>query len=205
METSLIDWIKAELARTGLRQKDLATHLGLPKSRMSEVMHGRRRLTIEELSAASKFFGTSPPNLMTAPLSTPDADVVRVPIIGIVGARMWTEMSDKDEPRTYIGAVLNGIWKVRDQEAFECGVESSEHDLRVHDMLVCVRIAKAKSRLKPNSLVIIERRIGSLRNWALGAIKDPATLTYELISAPMATEHTAKVYAAVISTQRPRL
>lgn len=205
MDSSVIDWIKAELKKSGLRQKDLANHIGLAKSRMSEVMHGRRRLTVEELSAASKFFGSAPPDLIATPWPAPHTDIVRVPVIGIVGARMWQEMGDKTEPSKFTGAVLDGPWKVEDQEAFECGINSKAYDLEEHDMLVCVRIAKAKSKLRPKSIVVIERRIGTLRNWALAAIKDPATLSYDLISAPMPTEHTAKVYAAVIAVQRPRL
>lgn len=58
-------WIEQKLIEIGRRKSDLAEALQINRSRVSELLHGRRRLSIQELPAISRF------------LEIPVAEVVR--------------------------------------------------------------------------------------------------------------------------------
>lgn len=64
----LIHWIKRRLRVMGLRQYAIGDHLGLPKSRVSEIMKGRRRISVRELHKLSELLGPLPHDVATAPL-----------------------------------------------------------------------------------------------------------------------------------------
>lgn len=62
VETSdeLIAWIKQRLSDLGLPQYAIGEHLGLPKSRVSEIVKGRRRVTVRELHKLAELLGPLP-------------------------------------------------------------------------------------------------------------------------------------------------
>lgn len=56
-DTVLAENLRLALVKKGVTQAALATHLGIGRSKMSEVLAGRTSLTATELFQASRFFG----------------------------------------------------------------------------------------------------------------------------------------------------
>lgn len=72
VETSdeLIAWIKQRLRDLDLPQYVLGEHLGLPKSRVSEIVKGRRRVTVRELHKLAELLGPLPRSIVApAPIA----------------------------------------------------------------------------------------------------------------------------------------
>lgn len=195
----IVVWIGSQLRQQGLRQKDLATHLGLPPSRMSEIMHGRRGMTAEELRAASQFFGVAPPRMGRAGT----AEAGGVPVLGVID-RAWIEADA--EPAPEVPRIASGVADARfpldNQAAFLCRISNDKRDIRAGDILITAKLA-ARANIKPDSLVVIERRMDNLLNWAVGVVTEGRD--YKLLSSPMKGEHVAKIHSLVIATQRSRV
>jgi transcriptional regulator with XRE-family HTH domain len=55
--------------RAGLSQQDVATTLGVPRSAVSDIEHGRRRIDALELARFARLTGTSVDTLLNSPCS----------------------------------------------------------------------------------------------------------------------------------------
>jgi len=62
--------IKAELARSGFRQADLAQKLKIGAPALSRRLAGTVPWTLEELTTAAEFLGVQPVDLMTERMTT---------------------------------------------------------------------------------------------------------------------------------------
>ncbi|QBX34613.1 helix-turn-helix transcriptional regulator [Paracoccus liaowanqingii] len=52
-----MEWLKAEIVRRGVTQKDVGAAAGLTDVQMSKVLSGNRKLSAEEASAIWRHFG----------------------------------------------------------------------------------------------------------------------------------------------------
>lgn len=52
-----MEWLKAEMDRRGVSQKDVGAAAGLTEVQMSKVMKGNRKLTADEASAIWRYLG----------------------------------------------------------------------------------------------------------------------------------------------------
>lgn len=57
LESLIAENLQLLLIKTGRTKQELAIHLGIGRSKMSEVLAGRANLNAIELFAASRFFG----------------------------------------------------------------------------------------------------------------------------------------------------
>mgnify|MGYP001342874779 CR=1 FL=1 len=58
------EWIRIERLRLGFSQTELATVLAVDRSLVSRLENGRVRLTVDDLAALAKIFGTLPPGFL---------------------------------------------------------------------------------------------------------------------------------------------
>lgn len=65
--------IRAELARRGLSQRDLATHLGISQSQLSKRLRGQIDLSVAELSAAAAYLDVPIGALLPEPVEAQPA------------------------------------------------------------------------------------------------------------------------------------
>src|SRR5258708_7209513 len=71
LPTSPIEAIKFRMEEQGLQQRDLVPFLG-SKSRVSEVLAGKRRLTVEMIEALGAELGIPPRVLLAVPQNEPN-------------------------------------------------------------------------------------------------------------------------------------
>jgi repressor LexA len=74
--------LKRLMAENRETQADMARLLQISPDKMSKVMSGRRRLTVEEANKLTRYFGTG---------GNPDNVPVLLPIVGLVSAGAWRE------------------------------------------------------------------------------------------------------------------
>lgn len=65
--------LRAERARAGVRQADLAARIGMPRATLSDIEGGRRKVTLGEAVELCEALGIGLPQL----LAGPDPDAVR--------------------------------------------------------------------------------------------------------------------------------
>ena len=56
-----VDWVARELRARGIKQVDLAAHMGWSESATSKILAGDRELRADELVVAMRFFGVPTP------------------------------------------------------------------------------------------------------------------------------------------------
>lgn len=196
----IINWIRDGLRRKQSSQAALARHLGLPTSRISEVMHGRRFLRAVELQRASVYLDAPiPRSAVDAPLSV----VREVFVIGSVGMDWVSGDLDDYRARRPLGIIASGQYTAAQQMGFDVDHALPEHDLLRGDIIIGAAI-DAVPLLTAGQLVVIERSMGELRNYAVGRITDGPARTYDLLSPPYKGRHTSRIVALVLATYRPR-
>ena len=59
-----VDWIRAELKRTGKTRSGLAKALGRSPSAVTNLLNGHRRLRADEIAIVAEYLGIEPPRLV---------------------------------------------------------------------------------------------------------------------------------------------
>lgn len=57
-----VEWLKTEMAKRKLSQRDVAEAVGLTDAQMSKVLSGSRKLSSEEADSIRRFFGYALPD-----------------------------------------------------------------------------------------------------------------------------------------------
>jgi len=52
-----MEWVKQQMERRGIGQRELGEAIGLSESQMSKVIHGGRKLSSTEADAIRRYFG----------------------------------------------------------------------------------------------------------------------------------------------------
>jgi repressor LexA len=123
----------------GETQAGMARVLGLTRDKMSKVMNGKRRLTVEEATKLSRYFGTN---------SALDELTVMLPIIGLVRAGSWREAVE--HPRGYMPSPDKNLSK----DAFVVIVEGNSMDLVAQEGEAII-VEPAERELLPGRYYII--------------------------------------------------
>lgn len=197
---AIIDWINEGLVSVRQSQAALARHIGIPASRMSEVMHGKRFLKAVELQRASVFMNSPIPRA-AAPHHI---SVVReVFVVGDIGLDWTSGGVDDYRQRRTVGTISTDAYPASQQMGFDVSHAIPAVDIMNGDIVIGVAI-DAVAALKVGQLVVVERRMGKLRNYAIGRVTIPKTRTYVMLSPAHPDRHTSEIVAAVIATYRPR-
>ncbi len=82
--------IRAEIARSGMQQLDVARALGISQQAVSLKLHDKRPLTLEEIETLASLFGMEPDELLRSPR--------RPGPFGPDGARQWAPWGSNPQP-----------------------------------------------------------------------------------------------------------
>lgn len=88
------DWFAKGLAKEGRNQTDLAKAMGVEQPRISEIKAGKRRVRLDELPKAARYFDEPVPEELLSESATPS---IRAPLIAWVsaGAMRGNDLSDE--------------------------------------------------------------------------------------------------------------
>ncbi|MFW2829904.1 LexA family protein [Sphingomonas sp. ID0503] len=132
--------IKAAIKRAGLRQIDIAEHLGLTQKKVSETLGGKRRFQFHEMDRLRELLAKHDP-AMPGPLRA-------IPIIGQVAAGNWREAVR--HPLASMPALDPSI----PHRAFALRVAGDSMDLRAQDGATIVVDPEDRS-LYPGRLYVV--------------------------------------------------
>lgn len=160
-DEKIAQWLSEQLERKGVSQSALARALGLHPTMINKVINGRRRLTVEEMTAAARFLEAPPPidtgSSQDAAASTPqNAYRSKIPVLGTVAAGIWREVDDETfdpipippdpglPPDALYGLIVHGT--------------SINRIAEEGDIVVCLDHAKVGFDISEGDLVVVERR-----------------------------------------------
>lgn len=93
MKTNLSARIKEEREYLGLSQQEVASHIGVPRSAISLIESGARRVSAEELSRLAELFQTTMDSLLGRDDVTAESESVRI----VARAAAALSATDRDE------------------------------------------------------------------------------------------------------------
>uniref|UniRef100_UPI003A8DA0E2 helix-turn-helix transcriptional regulator n=1 Tax=Kordiimonas sp. TaxID=1970157 RepID=UPI003A8DA0E2 len=84
------DWMRAALKEKGYKLKDVATALGVPPPRITDILTGKRGVQSDEVERLADILGLSPRSLLRSledgklTIVPGDEGAPRVPVVGVL-------------------------------------------------------------------------------------------------------------------------
>lgn len=156
-------WLEHRLAEIGKRKSALATHLGLPSSRIAEIVRGDRTIKTSEVAPLAEFLEMpadqvlaldSGREIATSPLGS---QTVRV--VGAVEAGIFRPAIEWPEDQQYLVPIYvpTRLERLR-KFALEVRGSSMNRLYAPGTILICVRFAEGELELKAGQKVVACRR-----------------------------------------------
>lgn len=158
-----VSWIKDGLEKTGKSQAALARHLGLSRSRITEILKGRRRVQLDEVKKIETFLNLPAPTGITP---APQPKGVR--FMGLIDAHQWQEGRNiQPESQSFIAAHLDERYPPELQVHFRVGSQSKSKRITDGDYVIAVPFDRFRSAPIAKDLVIYKRCRGQLRQYVI--------------------------------------
>jgi len=163
-------WIKDRLKELGKTQVGLAAALGLPHTRINEMIKGKRELQTREISTFAKFLEMSEQGVISA-FSGSDTDnftlnvgpPVRLdksaPVKGEVAAGVWLEHEFMDDDKyPPVAASTNPRYSDIEQYALRVKGDSMDKYVKDGDHVICIDFAATGEAVPEDNKVVVVRR-----------------------------------------------
>ena len=163
-----IKWIKDGLAASGKSQAALARHLEVAPARISELLHGKRKLQLNEVRSIQAFLGvTVPIGLSPAPPTS-----YGVKFMGSVGSSQWHESDTVfTDPRAFIAPYLDPRYPTESQSIFRIDAPSHDGRLTEGDYVTVVPFGQFRSDPIAEDLIVCGRKKQNLKQFVLREAK----------------------------------
>jgi SOS-response transcriptional repressor LexA len=152
-----IDWIKEGLKKEGKSKIGLAAAIGRSPSAVTELLKGKRKLQVDEITKIARYLDETPPPF--GGVEPERTVIVQVPVRGEAAPDLWrgpTYIYD-DSPAHV--PIVPGEFAMTDQFAVRV-VGNSMDKLKIHsgDYLICVAYSLARDHFQTGDVVIVERQ-----------------------------------------------
>lgn len=158
-------WIKDGLKRTRKSQSALARHLGIHRSRVTEILQGRRHLRANEVAMIEVFLGAPAPSL----LKQAHKYEVGLPIVGAIDEKVWRMQDDEAPPAraSHVLPLLDSRYPIADQVIFIMACASRDPAVAEGDHLIAVPFSTYRKAPLPGDLLIVTRTEGQFSQTGL--------------------------------------
>lgn len=154
-------WLAKRLKTTGKRNRGLAKHLGVPDSRISEIINGRREVQTDEIEGVAEFLDWTLEELMRAMGASNGrgSSGVALLIKGTVQAGLWMREAHLP-PEDWKPSGLPVPPEYRDSDPFVLKVVGSSMDEVYPDgtLIVCVSTLRMGRELRSGDRVVVQRK-----------------------------------------------
>lgn len=159
-----IKWILDAIAKNPhLSQSGLARALGRDRSAISLMMHGKRRIQVDELPAIASYLGVPPPD------GSITTNLITVMIVGRVSKSDWTaDFAPLGETTAF--AFPHPRFPPGAQVAFEIAPQIQQIVPRLGDIAIAVKAKDYRTALQPDDLIVYEKEMQGLTHWGLARV-----------------------------------
>ncbi|HZG69199.1 MAG TPA: LexA family transcriptional regulator [Herpetosiphonaceae bacterium] len=166
--SAIVEWLKQAMAEQNVSQAELARRMGTERILINKIIHGRRRVTADELIKISRALNVVPPlTLINAP---PQHRYITV--VGEVAAGAWKEVSYAADFDTYeVPIILDPKWPEDAVYGLEVRGESINRQARDGDIVSVLRIEHAPRSFASGDWVVVERTRGEMRETTVKQVR----------------------------------
>lgn len=157
-----MQWIQEFLDRLGKSQADLAAHLGVARPRVSEMIHGKRRLQPNEIAKLARFLGVSPDRIVALIAGQPDPGPANPTVVerkSVASATVLPPLSEMPRDLPILGTVSGGVGGLQDMngQAVDWARRPPRLAGRTDVFGVYVEDQSMVPAHRPGALLIVER------------------------------------------------
>lgn len=164
-QTEYIRWISRALAdNPRLTQAGLARAIGKPRSTISMMLSGRRRIQLDEIPTMAVYLGVNPPEA-----SPSDNQSVQVPVMGRITRGDWTSHFEPLRSDQVMALPIEP-YPASAQVAFEVAPHISAAVPRLGDYAICVPMRDYRKFPQPNDLVVYRVENDGLVHWGVARV-----------------------------------
>lgn len=166
MATDYSKWLREALESTGVKQSELARHLGLNRSQVQRMCAGTRQISAGELETICNFLALTPPGIAENLIPT-TAQIAGIPVVGHIAPNTWRESGSVTSGLAVIPAVNDGRFPITSQSAYRIDEAATSESIEVGDYIIAVPYADFRKSPLERDLLVRKRLRSNLESFQL--------------------------------------